>query len=129
VLSNRERIQPLTTITEVNLNNWHLGSLSAYRSSNDTCQANCPKIEVFFYFKSLSQNGETTAFVQRLKKNKPARCGVAAKYALNIKYSINSVHTTSPQRRYSIPGALTVSKKLLQRVHGALTARTYSDEP
>jgi len=35
-----------------------------------------------------------------------------------------SVHTTFPQRLYSVHDASTVRKQLLQRIHGAHTART-----
>ena len=79
----------------------------------------------------VTPNGVATAFVQR-SKTMSARCGNAAKYALNIKFASYSVYTTSSQRPYSVhttfPRCLfsvhnvfTARKQLLQRVHGAHT--------
>ena len=62
-------------------------------------------------------------------------CGVAAKYANNIKVASNSVFTTPsqhpysvhmplPKRIYHVHDASTTRNKLLQRVHGAYGTHT-----
>jgi len=50
---------------------------------------------------TATPNVDAIAFVGR-SKNLSARCGVATKHALNIKFACYSLYTTSSQRPYSV---------------------------
>jgi len=79
-----------------------------------------------------------TAMLQRLYSvlkfsqravGSPQNTPTHIKFASNSAYTTSSqcscsVHTTFPQRLFSVHDASTVRKQLLQRIHGAHTART-----
>ena len=101
---------------------------------NDSHPLNSEATHCFLTKAPVTPNGDATAFVQR-SKTMSVRCGIAAKYGLNIKFARYSVYTTSsqrpysvhatfPQRLYSVHDVFTARKQLLQRVHGAHMART-----